>query len=103
MTAAVLSFTAAFTDPGRLDVHIASVDRDDGTVVAGTTHCDTEGGSHAFSSAGVYTVTVTLSDGDGGQAVGTFMVTVSAPTTSGYENDKLSGRHWSGQLHPSRH
>ena len=59
-----------FTDPGALDTHLASWDWGDGNVTGGVV-TETSGsgsiiGSHAYTFAGVYTVTSTITDKDGG-------------------------------------
>ena len=57
-----VSFAGSFTDPGTLDVHTVTWDFGDGTPVV-------TGGlepTHTFSDAGVYTVTLTVMDDDGG-------------------------------------
>jgi len=59
-----------FTDPGMLDTHTAVWDWGDNATSAGTV-TETNGsgsvtGNHAYTSAGVYTVKVTVTDDDGG-------------------------------------
>ena len=69
-----------FTDPDKLDTHTAVWDWGDGTTTAGTvTESNGSGtidGSHAYSTPGVYPVTVTVDDGYGNtdQAVYEFVV-----------------------------
>ncbi len=62
-----------FTDAGVADTHGASIDWGDGTTVDGTVQqgagSGTVTGSHTYASPGIYTVTVRLSDDDGGAAV----------------------------------
>jgi PKD repeat protein len=57
-----VSFAGSFTDPGTLDVHTVTWDFGDGTPVV------TDGlePTHTFGDAGVYTVTLTVTDDDGG-------------------------------------
>ena len=83
-----------FTDPGFSNESFAfSVDWGDGTTTTGQPNAVNYGSpgtlttgyftrNHCFADAGVYTVTVTLSDSSGGQDVKTFQVTVAdvAPT-----------------------
>jgi PKD repeat protein len=70
-----------FIDPGTLDTHTATVDWGDGTVEPGAV-TETGGngsvaGSHVYPTAGSYTVTVTVTDDDGGVGSASFLVTVS--------------------------
>jgi PKD repeat protein len=70
---------ATFTDPGWLDTHTAVIDWGDGTVTAGTVDqtAQTVSGSHTYHAQGVYTVTITVTDNDGGQGSDTLLVTVN--------------------------
>jgi autotransporter-associated beta strand protein len=68
-----LDFSAAFADAGTLDTHTASWDWGDGTTSSGslteTGGAGTASASHVFTASGVYTVTLTLTDNDGGTTV----------------------------------
>jgi PKD repeat protein len=64
---------ATFTDPGTSDTHTASINWGDGTTSAGSVS-ETNGSgsisaSHSYAAAGLYTVSITLVDKDGGSAV----------------------------------
>jgi hypothetical protein len=91
---AVLDLTdgalGSFTDQGTLDTHTAKIDWGDGSVesqimVNEANGSGTLSASHIFADDGMYTVTVTLTDDDGGSATSTFLVTVEnvAPTLAG--------------------
>ena len=60
--------SASFTDENPGDVHSANIDWDDGSSSAGAVSeshgTGTVAGSHLYAAAGVYTVTVTVRDGD---------------------------------------
>ena len=74
-----------FTDPGSADTHTISVNWGDGVTTAGL--------SHAYVAAGLYTVTATVRDDDGGEAsrVATTFVVVYDPN-AGF----VTGSGWFG-------
>lgn len=61
-----VDLSATFTDPGLLDTHIAAVNWGDGTEEAANVNERTITSSHTYSEAGVYTLTITVEDDDGG-------------------------------------
>src|SRR5690606_23324322 len=65
------SFSAAASDVGVNDTLTYTWDFGDGTPTVSGANV-----THAFADEGVYTVTLTVSDGDGGTAVQTLEVTV---------------------------
>jgi PKD repeat protein len=76
-----------FIDPGKLDTHTATIDWGDGSAVQNgsilfANGSGVIGGKHTYADDGVYTVTVTVSDDDGGSDTQSFLVTVEnvAPT-----------------------
>jgi VCBS repeat-containing protein len=75
----LFTVTASYTDPGLLDTQSALIDWGNGMtetvdLAAGLNGFDFSG---SYDTAGVYTVTVTLTDDDGGVDVATFTVTVT--------------------------
>ncbi|HEY3392612.1 MAG TPA: PKD domain-containing protein [Lacipirellulaceae bacterium] len=76
-----------FIDPGKRDTHTATIDWGDGTAVQNgsilfANGSGVIGGKHTYADDGVYTVTVTVTDDDGGSDTQSFLVTVEnvAPT-----------------------
>ena len=77
---ASVALSASFSDPDTDDLHTATIDWGDGSAVqAGTVNeaNDTVTGSHVYANDGVYTLTVTVSDGRGGVDQGAATVTVT--------------------------
>jgi PKD repeat protein len=84
------SMTGTFTDPGWLDTHTATINWGEGTVEAGLVSEEnvkpdstgTVSKTHTYGDNGVFTVTLTVCDDDGGCSSDTLTVTVSnlAPT-----------------------
>lgn len=83
------SATASFTDPGVLDTHTASWNWGDGNTTSGTVTESNGSGtvgadSHTYTSAGVYEITLTITDKDGGVGTQPFKyVSVYNPTAQG--------------------
>ncbi len=77
------SVAATFTDAGTNDTHTASVNWGDLTTSNATiTEANGSGSlasAHAYSQAGLYTVTVTLADDNGGTSVRTAQILVNSP------------------------
>ena len=71
-----LNFSGSFSDPGSADTHVIEWDFGDGSPPAGGTLTP----SHSYASGGVYTVTLTVTDDDGGAGADTLSVTVEGGT-----------------------
>ncbi|MFZ5932985.1 MAG: PKD domain-containing protein [Patescibacteria group bacterium] len=75
-----INTSASFTDAGTLDTHTALWDWGDSTVSSGVvTESNGSGtvtGTHAYTAAGVYTITLTVTDDDLGVGTNTFMCVV---------------------------
>ncbi len=79
-----LNLSVTYTDAGALDTHTAQIDWGDGSVTGGVVDPPNHlvGGSHTYAAPGAYTLTLTLTDDDGGIATRTIQVTV---TPAGYQ------------------
>ena len=79
-----VELTSTFTDPGIFDTHTATIDWGDGTQTAGTLSNNMVTGSHSYGTAGVYTVTLTVTDDDGGSDVAIYQYVVVYNPDSGF-------------------
>lgn len=69
-----VSINGSFSDPGSADTHTLTVDWNDGSpleTISGDQLTGTFEGEHVYSTGGIYTITVTLTDKDGGIVVET--------------------------------
>jgi hypothetical protein len=71
-----ISLSGTFSDVGTLDTHQASVNWGDGSAIEQLSLAELNGsgsfsGDHTYAGGGIYTITVTLTDDDGGQDVRT--------------------------------
>ncbi len=89
----VVSFSGSFTDPGWLDIHIISWNFGDGSPPVTGTLTPT----HAYGHSGIYTVTLTVTDDDGGVGSDTLVVTVNNVdpiVDAGPDQEALPGHHY---------
>ena len=82
--------SANFTDPGTMDTHTALWNWGDGTTSQGTVTGTSVAGSHIYTTAGIYTVTLTVTDDDGGAGSATYMSVVIYDPTGGF----ITGGGW---------
>ena len=81
-----VTVSAGFTDPGTLDTHTGEIDWDDGSVLPATITetggSDSVSGKHTYTTPGVYTLQVSVTDNDGG--IGTSMTVLNqSPVANG--------------------
>ena len=80
-----LTLSAAFDDVGVLDTHTATIDWGDGNITSGSVDqmAGTVSASHAYTSAGYFTVTLTVTDDDTGAATQTATTVISGLIVDG--------------------
>jgi PKD repeat protein len=85
-TAVNNSFTASanFTDPGTADTHTIRWDWGDGKFDTYTASGSNLTGSHAYTSAGVYTVQLTVNDDEGSSSASIFQYIVVYDPSAGF-------------------
>ncbi len=87
LTGVTVNVSATITDPGSNDTHTCSIDWGDGTITVGVVAAGLCTGSHAYSTAGGKTITVTITDDDGGVGTDTVGITVTAPVNPAPTSD----------------
>lgn len=75
---------ATFSDPGTADTHTAVWDWGDGSTSDGLVEDYSITGSHAYNASGVYTVTLTVTDDDGGVDTAIFQYVVIYDPNGGF-------------------
>ena len=71
----LITFTGTYTDPGFLDTHVLTWTLGDGTTLTNQLTV-----THAYTAPGVYTVTLSVRDDDGGVGSDTLTITVGCST-----------------------
>jgi len=89
-----ISVSADFTDPGIFDTHTTEWDWGDESTLPGTVE-ETNGsgtvtGMHSYDSAGVYTITLTVTDKDGASSVAYYQYVVVYDPSAGF----VTGAGW---------
>jgi hypothetical protein len=83
-----INTSASFTDPGIFDTHTAVWNWGDNTTSAGTVTENNGSGSvtgnHVYASDGVYTITLTVTDKDGGAATSVFQYLIIFNPNAGF-------------------
>jgi PKD repeat protein len=89
-----ITASASFTDPGMLDTHTAVFSWGDGTssaaAVTETSSSGSASGTHVYAATGVYAITLTVSDNDGGNTQSFFEFAVVFDPTAGF----VTGSGW---------
>lgn len=83
MVGTLVTASAPFTDPGTADTHVSSWDWGDGAVTPGTAGGNLATGSHTYTTAGIYTIVVTVTDDDGGAGSATYEYLISVDPAAG--------------------
>ena len=79
----LVTATVSYSDVGTLDTHAVLINWGDGSTSSGTAGGGTASGGHAYAAAGIYTVTMTVTDDDTGTSVATTTAYVSGISVVG--------------------
>jgi uncharacterized delta-60 repeat protein len=79
---ALQTFTSAFTDPGSADTWTITWNFGDGTSQTSSGSPGAISASHTYLASGTYTVSVAVTDDDGGSASHTSSITISSTSTT---------------------
>jgi hypothetical protein len=83
-----VSLSSPFSDVGTGDTHTGVIEWDDGTTspatISGTNGSGTATGSHSYTSAGVYTVKLSITDDDLGSGMATYEYVVVYDPSAGF-------------------
>jgi uncharacterized repeat protein (TIGR01451 family) len=79
-----VSANLTFTDPGSNDSHKSSIDWEDGTVDNADPDPSPVGGSHIYTTPGIYTVKITVTDDDTGSDLVKYEYVVVYDPTAGF-------------------
>jgi PKD repeat protein len=80
----IVNVSATFDDPGTADTFTATWNWDDGTTSSGIVNDHSVAGSHTYTTPGVYTLRITVTDDDGGSASTTYQYIVVYDPTGGF-------------------
>jgi len=90
LTNATATIHVSYSDAGSADTQSALFTWDDNTTSTASCSAGTCTASHTFSSTGVYDVTITVTDDDGGSATSDFQYVVVYDSTAGF----VTGSGW---------
>jgi len=79
-----VSVSAAFSDPGPVDTHVSSCDWGDGSLEEPRAVTSPVTDSHLYTTAGIYTVQMTVTDDDGGAGQSLFQYVVVYDPSGGF-------------------
>jgi hypothetical protein len=93
-----VELTTNFTDPGSNDTQTCAINWDDGTKESAASGKNVCAGTHRFTHAGMYTITPTITDDDGGVSEAASVMVVVYDSRAGFNNSDGSFTSTSGLL-----